>query len=55
MKISSLHKDNYEFIEAPNLPTVQVNANTTDAVIIPSKAEMVNFILKNIEGDDLQE
>lgn len=53
MKINSLHKDNYEFIEAPNLPTVEVSATTADAVIIPSKSEMVNFILKNIEGDDL--
>jgi len=53
MKISSLHKDNYEFIEASNLPTVNVNAKTADAVIMPSKAAMVNFILKNIEGDDL--
>ncbi|WP_293888854.1 MULTISPECIES: hypothetical protein [unclassified Sphingobacterium] len=53
MKISSLHKDNYEFIEASNLPTVNVNSKTADAVIMPSKAAMVNFILKNIEGDDL--
>lgn len=53
MKISSLHKDNYEFIEASNLPTVNVNTKTADAVIMPSKAAMVNFILKNIEGDDL--
>lgn len=53
MKISSLHKDNYEFIEAANLPAIDVFGTADETLIIPSKSAMTNFILNKIEGDDL--
>ncbi len=53
MKISSLHKDNYEFIEASNLPTINIVIPSADEVVVPSKSAMTNFILKQIEGEDL--
>ncbi len=53
MKISSLNKDNYEFIEASNLPAIDVLQTADVTPIIPSKSAMTNFILKDIEGDDL--
>jgi len=53
MKISSLHKDNYEFIEAPNLPVINILEGPADMLVVPSKSAMTNFILKQIEGDDL--
>lgn len=53
MKISSLHKDNYEFIEAPNLPAIDIIIPSADERVVPSKSAMTNFILKRIEGDDL--
>ena len=53
MKISSLHKDNYEFIEAANLPAIDILETSDVTLIIPSKSAMTNFILKRIEGEDL--
>lgn len=53
MKISSLHKDNYEFIEAANLPAIDVFGTADETLIIPSKSAMTNFILNKIKGDDL--
>lgn len=53
MKISSLNADNYEFVEAANLPSVdylQIKATTQ---VLPSKSAMIKFILKDIEEYDL--
>lgn len=53
MKISSLHADNYEFIEAANLPPVDFLQIKAITQVLPSKSAMIKFILKDIEGDDL--
>jgi len=53
MKISSLNADNYEFIEAPNLPDVDYLQTTDVTLVAPTKSAMIKFILKDIEGDDL--
>lgn len=53
MKISSLHEDNYEFIEAPNLPPVDYLQTTDVTLIVPSKSAMIKFILKDFDEDVL--
>ncbi|WP_400260869.1 hypothetical protein ACFX5U_12360 [Sphingobacterium sp. SG20118] len=53
MKISSLNADNYEFIEAPNLPAVDILETADVTLIVPSRSAMIKYILKDIEGDDL--
>lgn len=49
MKISSLHADNYEFIEAANLPPVDFLQIKAITQVLPSKSAMIKFILKDIE------
>lgn len=53
MKISSLHEDNYEFIEAPNLPPVDYLQTTDVTLIVPSKSAMIKFIMKDFDEDVL--
>jgi hypothetical protein len=53
MKISSLNADNYEFVEAANLPPVDFVQIKAITQVLPSKSAMIKFILKDIEGDDL--
>ncbi|MEN5055163.1 hypothetical protein [Sphingobacterium kitahiroshimense] len=53
MKISSLNADNYEFIEAANLPPVDFLQIKAITQVLPSKSAMIKFILKDIEDYDL--
>ena len=53
MKLSSLHADNYEFIEAANLPPVDYLQTTDVTLVAPTKSAMIKFILKDIEEYEL--
>ena len=53
MKISTLNADNYEFIEAANLPSVDYLQIKAITQVLPSKSAMIKFILKDIEEYDL--
>lgn len=53
MKISSLNADNYEFVEAANLPPVDFLQIKAITQVLPSKSAMIKFIQKDIEEYDL--
>lgn len=53
MKISSLNADNYEFVEAANLPPVDYLQTTDITLIVPSKSAMIKFIMKDFDEDVL--
>lgn len=53
MKIRSLNADNYEFIEAANLPPVDFVQTTAITRVLSSKSAMIKFIFQDIEDADL--